>query len=106
MKHNFFSVLSIMTLLAGMLVITTSATSAAVYEPPQGFSLNNMAPAGPGPMDLNSEMLGKDEIAIRKLAAEIGPVAITNTFLVSEQAEVGDEYTITVRYGLHTRWII
>ncbi len=55
-----------------------------------------MAPAGPDAMDLSVEMLGEDEIAMRKLAAQVGPAVATNASPIGEPATVGDEFTITV----------
>ena len=47
-------------------------------------------------MDLTVEMLGEDEIAMRKLAAEVGPALATGASPMGEAATVGDELTITV----------
>ena len=47
-------------------------------------------------MDLSVEMLGEDEIAMRKLAAQVGPAVATNASPIGEPATIGDEFTITV----------
>ncbi|GAB4531864.1 MAG: immune inhibitor A [Anaerolineae bacterium] len=93
MQRKILAILGTVALLAGMLV---SAAPAAADGPPDGFPRNNMAPAGPDPMDLTVEDLGEKEIAIRSLAAQVGPAAATNASPVGEPAEVGDEFTFTV----------
>jgi hypothetical protein len=55
-----------------------------------------MAPDGLDAMDATPEMLGDEEIAIRKLAAHVGPAAATGASPVGKPANVGDELTITV----------
>jgi hypothetical protein len=93
MKHKVVAVLGIVALLTGMFV---AAAPVAADGPPSSFPRNEMAPDGPDPMDLSVERLGEDEIAIRKLAAEVGPAAATNASPVGEPAEVGDEITVSV----------
>ncbi|MDY7041373.1 MAG: immune inhibitor A [Chloroflexota bacterium] len=93
MKRKILNVLSIVVLLMGMLVFTAPV---AADGPPSEFPRNSMAPDGLDPMDLSVEMLGEDEIAIRKLAAQVGPAVATNASPVGEPAEVGDEFTFTV----------
>jgi hypothetical protein len=62
-----------------------------------------MAPAGADPMDLTVEMLGEDEIAMRKLAASVGSGEATNASPYGEPAVIGDEITVTVSdNGLNT----
>jgi immune inhibitor A len=60
------------------------------------FPRNEMAPDGPDPMDLTAEDLGEKEIAIRELAAEVGPAIATKASPMGLPAEVGDEFTFTV----------
>jgi hypothetical protein len=93
MKHKILAVLGIVALLAGMLVV---AAPAAADGPPDEFPRNNMAPEGLDPMDLTVEMLGEDEIAIRKYAAQVGPAVATNASPAGQPANVGDEITLTV----------
>jgi len=83
----------IVALLTGMLV---SAAPAAADGPPEEFPRNNMAPAGLDPKDLSVEDLGADEIAMRKLAAQVGSAVATNASPIGAQANIGDEFTITV----------
>jgi hypothetical protein len=47
-------------------------------------------------MDLTPEDLGEKEIAIRELAAEVGPAIATKASPMGLPAEVGDEFTFTV----------
>ncbi|MEJ2558776.1 MAG: immune inhibitor A [Anaerolineae bacterium] len=93
MKHKIWAVLGIVALLAGMLGV---AAPAAADGPPSEFPRNNMAPEGLDPMDLTVEMLGDDEIAIRKYAAQVGPAVATNASPAGEPANIGDEITLTV----------
>jgi hypothetical protein len=83
---------------AGALVILiASSAPVAADDHPFEFPRNSMAPDGPDAMDLTPEMLGEDEIAIRKEAAVIGPAAATNISPIGAPAVVGDEL---VRMGL------
>jgi hypothetical protein len=92
MKRKTFSVLTILALLLGLLVSVLPAGA----DGPGEFPRNNMAPEGPDPMDLSVEMLGEEEIALRKYAAKVGPGVATNASPIGEPANVGDEFTITV----------
>jgi hypothetical protein len=47
-------------------------------------------------MDATPEMLGEDEVAIRKYAAEVGSAIATGVSPAGEPATVGEEFTITV----------
>jgi hypothetical protein len=60
------------------------------------FPRNEMAPDGLDPMDLTVEDLGEKEIAIRELAAEVGPAIATKALPFGAPATVGDEFIITV----------
>jgi hypothetical protein len=93
MQRKIFAVLSIVALLAGMLV---AAVPAGADGPPPVSPPTKMAPVGPDPMDLSVEMLGEDEIAIRELAAQVGPAVATNASPAGEPATIGDDFTITV----------
>jgi hypothetical protein len=65
------------------------------------FPRNDMAPAGLDPMDASVEMLGEDEIAIRKHAAAYGHGPETGVTTIGEAAVAGDEYTVEVSdFGL------
>ncbi len=64
--------------------------------PPPVSPPPSMAVAGPEPMDLTVEMLGEEEIAMRKHAAWVGPALATNASPIGAPAVIGDEYTITV----------
>jgi hypothetical protein len=92
-KHKILALLTIVALVAGMLV---AAVPAAADGHPFEFPRNTMAPPGLDPMDATVEMLGEDEIAIRKLAAEIGPAAATGASPAGSPAVIGDEIVITV----------
>lgn len=93
MKAKVLSGFTIFVLLAALLI---AVVPAGADGPPDSFPRNAMAPEGPDPMDLSVDMLGEDEIAIRKLAAKIGPAAASNASPIGEPAEVGDEFTFTV----------
>jgi hypothetical protein len=93
MKHKVVAVLSILALLVGMLVAVVPVVADG---PPAEFPRNNMAPDGPDPMDLTVEMLGEKEIAIRKLAAQVGPSVASNASPGGEAASVGENLTFTV----------
>ena len=93
MKRQILSVLGITVLLVTLLGVVTPV---AADPPPPTFPRNSMAPAGPDPMDLTVEKLGAKEIAIRKLAAQIGPAAATHASPIGAPANVGDEITIMV----------
>lgn len=64
--------------------------------PPPVSPPPSMAVAGPEPMDLTVEMLGEEEIAMRKHAAWVGSALATNASPIGAPAVIGDEYTITV----------
>jgi hypothetical protein len=94
MKRKIFVLFSIMAIFA--LFWATSAAADGPVEPPATFPRNSMAPAGLDPMDLSVEMLGEDEIAIRKLAAQVGPALASGASPMGEPAVVGDEFIFTV----------
>ncbi len=51
---------------------------------------------GPEVIDATPEMLGEDEIAMRKRAAEVGAAVATGASLIGDPAYVGDNFTIGV----------
>lgn len=92
MKRRILSVLLVVILLGAMLPIALPVSA----DPPVAFPRNNMAPDGPDIID-GTYMLGEEEVAIRKYAAQVGPAAtIKATASGTAPAEVGDEITITV----------
>ena len=97
MRAKVLSGFTILTLLAALFI---AVVPAGADGPPVGpldeFPRNNMAPEGLDPMDLSVEMLGEDEIAIRKLAAKVGPGVATNASPGGEPATIGDEIIVTV----------
>ncbi|MGD8996825.1 MAG: immune inhibitor A [Anaerolineae bacterium] len=93
MKRKVLAVLGVVALLAGLLAVVTPV---AADGPPTEFPRNSMAPAGLDPMDATVEMLGEDEIAIRKLAARVGPEVATGASPFGAPATIGDELTVTV----------
>lgn len=95
MSKKFIAVVGIVALLVAVLPASIAGADGPV-GPPAEFPRNTMAPAGLDPMDLSAEMLGEDEIAIRKYAAEVGAAVATNASPIGEPAVVGDEFVITV----------
>ena len=94
MNKKFIAVIGIVALLVALLPASVSADTPV--GPPATFPRNDMAPDGLDPMDLSVEMLGEEEIALRKYAAEVGSAVATNASPIGEPAEVGDEFTFTV----------
>ena len=94
MNKKFIAVVGIVALLVAFLPAAVSADGPV--GPPAEFPRNAMAPAGLDPMDLSVDMLGEDEIAIRKYAAEVGPAIATQASPMGEPATVGEEFTVTV----------
>ncbi len=92
MTRKTFSGLTILVLLLGLLVSILPAGA----DGPGEFPRNNMAPTGPDPMDATVEMLGEDEIALRKQAAKVGSAIATGASPFGEPADVGDEFTFSV----------
>lgn len=95
MNRKMLSVVGIVALVATLLGAVTPV-AADPPGPPQEFPRNNMAPAGPDPMDLSVERLGAKEIAIRELAAQVGPAVATKASPAGEPATVGDEFTFRI----------
>lgn len=94
-----FFCIGIVVILASSLfaVLPVSAgDSEASNMPLLEFPRNEMAPDGPDPMDLTVEDLGEKEIAIRELAAEVGPAIATHASPIGLPAVVGDEFVFTV----------
>lgn len=93
MKRRVFAVSVALALLWGLLMV---AAPVAADGPPPEFPRNNMSPAGLDPMDATVEMLGGDEVAIRKYAAQVGPAVATNASPAGEPATIGEELVVTV----------
>lgn len=51
---------------------------------------------GPEIIDATPEMIGEDEVAMRKYAAEVGAAVATGASLIGDPATVGEEFIITV----------
>jgi immune inhibitor A len=96
MKTKIFALMGMLALLGTLVVGVVPVVADGPEGPPTEFPRNNMAPAGLDPMDLSVEMLGEEEIAIRKYAAEVGSAVASNASPIGEPAEVGDEFTFTV----------
>jgi hypothetical protein len=92
-KRKILAALGVIALSASLLLVVTPV---AADGPPPSFPRNNMAPDGPDPMDLSVERLGEDEIAIRKLAAQVGPALATNATPFGAPATIGEEFTFTI----------
>ena len=95
MSKKFIAVIGIVALLVALVPASIAGADGPV-GPLAKFPRNSMAPEGLDPMDLSVDMLGEDEIAIRKFAAQVGPAIATNASPIGEPAEVGDEFTFTV----------
>ena len=94
MNKKLFAALGIVALLVALLPAAVAADGPV--GPPAEFPRNNVAPAGLDPMDLSVDMLGDDEVAIRKYAAQVGPAVAYNISPSGDPAVVGDEISITV----------
>ena len=103
MKRRIFAVFMLVGLLSSLLaVVPAAAQGQPPVTPPTEFPRNNMAPPGLDPMDATVEMLGEDEIAIRKYAAQVGPAIATNASPAGEPATIGEELVVTVGdFGLN-----
>ncbi len=96
MKTKMIAVIGILALLAALLPMSVAAdgpTEPPVVSPPARYSAELL---GPDPMDMTVEMLGEEEIAIRKRAAEVGSYTATNASPIGSPATLGEEFTITV----------
>ncbi len=96
MKLKKFTAKKHMIMLFALFLVLVIAVPAGADGPPMEFPRNNMAPEGLDPMDLSVDMLGEDEINLRKYAAEVGSAVATNASSIGEPAEIGDEFTFTV----------
>lgn len=94
MSKKFFAVLGVLALLVALL--PASVVGADSFGPPSVFPRNSVAPEGLDPMDLSVEMLGEDEIAIRKQAAQVGSAVASNVSPSGLPAAIGEEITVTV----------
>lgn len=96
MSKKIIAVLGIVALLVVLLPAAAAADGPPeppVVSPPAKYSAELL---GPDPMDLTVEMLGDEEVAIRKHAAEVGSYTATNASPIGSPATVGEELTITV----------
>jgi hypothetical protein len=73
-----------------------AAATASAQDYPTGFPRNSMAPDGPDVMDVTPDMIGEHEVALRRLAAEIGPDVATEASPTGEPVEIGGELGLTV----------
>jgi hypothetical protein len=96
MIRKFLIKIAILALLGSLVIGVVPAAADGPVSPPAEFPRNTMAPAGLDPMDLSVEMLGEEEIALRKYAAEVGSAVASNASSIGEPAVVGDEITLTV----------
>ena len=96
MSKKLIAVVGIVALLVAFLPAAVAADGPPeppVVSPPAKYSAELL---GPDPMDLTVEMLGEEEIALRKRAAEVGSYSATNASPIGSPATVGDDFTITV----------
>lgn len=93
MRQKRLAHLGILVLITSMLMISSSFAADGFLTQ---FPRNKMAPEGPDPMDLSVEKLGSKEIAIRNLAAQIGPAIATKASTFGEAIAIGEEITVTV----------
>jgi len=96
MSKKFIAVVGVVALFVAFLPAAVAADGPPeppVVSPPAKYSAELL---GPDPVDLTVEMLGDEEIAIRKRAAEVGSYAATNASPMGSPAAVGEELTITV----------
>lgn len=95
-----YPILIASVLIMSLMSLSVDVTSSSRVNLAQ-FPRNNMAPLGPYWMDATVDMLGEEEIMIRKLAAQIGPAAATGTSPIGESATIGEELTISVSDFFH-----
>ncbi len=94
MKKRFAYLVLSLILLTSLLSLPTTQTQKPEFL--SQFPRNDLAPDGLDSMDPTFEMLGEDEITIRKLAAQYGSLMATGASPDGEPAAVGDELTITI----------
>lgn len=101
---KLFSVLLSTGLILILLLSTAEATAVSPeFASRMEFPRNSMAPVGPDAVDATVEMLGENEIAIRKYAALVGSAKATEASPSGEPAMIGEELTINVAdmgYGI------
>lgn len=70
-----------------------------------GMAAKNKAiDLGPEANDATPEMLGSDEIAIRKLASQVGSALVTGASLIGDPDTIGEEFELTASdfvYGVY-----
>ncbi|KKL74405.1 hypothetical protein LCGC14_2065220, partial [marine sediment metagenome] len=57
-------------------------------------STTPMRELGEEPMDVTPEMIGAEEVAIRQLAAEVGPAIATGASMIGDPAAIGEEIVV------------
>ena len=89
-KTTTITLIALLTL-SSLGLFSTFLTPAAATKP---VDLSTM---GPFAMDATPEMLGEEEVAIRKMAAEIGSAAATGAMIISgDPVYQGEEFSIDV----------
>jgi len=84
-KNKIVVTLLIFTFLGvGILALFTPVAAARVID------------YGPEPMDVTPEMIGEEEVAMRQLAAEIGPAEASGASISGDPVIVGEEIVVTV----------
>ena len=94
MRNNLIKHLA--TLLCILLMTPIGAVIVQAEPEVYTFPRNDMAPEGLDWMDATPDMLGTDELLLRKQAALIGPELATGASPLGAPAVIGDEFTITV----------
>ncbi len=79
-----------------ILGITPISSASSTLVDSNVLPRNYMAPEGPDVFDATVEMLGEEEIKIRKEAANVGPAIATLVSPSGNPANIGDELIITV----------
>jgi hypothetical protein len=84
MKRKLFVIIIVSAFLTTSVVSVLASTTVPAID------------LGPEAIDGTPEMLGEDELAMRKRAAEVGAAVATGASLIGDPAAVGEEYIITV----------
>jgi hypothetical protein len=88
-KTITITIIAFLTLSSFGLLFTSLLTPAAALPV-------DLSTAGPYAIGATPDMLGEEEVAIRKYAAEVGPAIATGVSPIGEAAVEGDELIITV----------
>ena len=85
-KKQIFVLFVIFTFISGgtMALFATATTTTPAID------------LGPEAIDATPEMIGEDEVAMRKHAAEVGAAVATGASLIGDPATIGEELVITV----------